>query len=257
MRRISEHVGRHMQLNRTSARDRQTDNIHIKTERERGRRSIDPPDTEEKWRLHVTKILWWMIALVASGVPPILRWYFDGLIDVDTMTSLPEVRRRPPTVRTRRTSVIQKRLTTARRANQPPWWMIPLFTAGRANTWKNTVFENSSKLILELAEYGSSIEVDGIESYWRDLKKKKLSKEYTLISRFNISNGLEIGVDHVKLEEESNRVFRIWWWWWRRYTMMVLHFFYVVLFAATLEKSWRKLSTKLLSDSSCKTILGM
>lgn len=53
------------------------------------------PDTEEKWRLHVTKILWWMIALVASGVPPILRWYFDGLIDVDTVTSLPEVRSRP------------------------------------------------------------------------------------------------------------------------------------------------------------------
>lgn len=37
MRRISEHVGRHMQLNRTSARDRQTDNIHIKTDRERER----------------------------------------------------------------------------------------------------------------------------------------------------------------------------------------------------------------------------
>lgn len=80
----------------TRAREKETDRRRDRErEREDAGVGIDPPDTEEKWRLHVTKILWWMIALVASGVPPILRWYFDGLIDVDTMTSLPEVRSPP------------------------------------------------------------------------------------------------------------------------------------------------------------------
>lgn len=48
-------------------------------------------------------------------------WYFDGLIDVDTMTSLPEVRVRS------RTDLCDTETTD----NGTPWWMIPLFTAGK------------------------------------------------------------------------------------------------------------------------------
>lgn len=257
MRRISEHVGRHMQLNRTSARDRQTDNIHIKTDRER-ERTQEYRSTGYRREMAFTRDKDSLMDDSArcfgrSSDTPMIFWWFDRRWHDD------EFARGPSSAdRTYAADLCDTETTDNSTPSQPTALM------------DDTVVHRWQGKHLEEHRFREFVEIDfRISRIWifhrsgwnrillTTLKKKKLSKEYTLISRFNISNGLEIGIDHVKLEEESNRVFRIWWWWWRRYTMMVLHFFYVVLFAATLEKSWRKLSTKLLSDSSCKTILGM
>lgn len=111
---ISEHVWRHMQLNRTASRSYRS--LFHRTK------------TEEKWRLHVTKFLWWMIVLVALGVPLLLD---DILMVWSTLTRwrvcLPFASERV---------ALWYRKDWHEHAKPLLWWMIPLFAVGSENTWK-------------------------------------------------------------------------------------------------------------------------